>query len=75
MLWDVGKKVYCNESYDIIEFFNLGLNGIAGNPELDLAPPALKAEIKRWNDIIYPNSNNGVYRFQGIIIQHGHNIT
>ncbi|XP_055831566.1 uncharacterized protein LOC129900581 [Solanum dulcamara] len=63
MLWDMEKKeVLCNESYDIIEFFNSGLNGIAGNPELDLSPPALKDEIRKWNDIIYPNVNNGVYR-------------
>ncbi|PHU16294.1 hypothetical protein BC332_17499 [Capsicum chinense] len=63
MLWDVEKKeVLCNESYDIIEFFNSGLNGIAGNPELNLSPPALKEEIRKWNDIIYPNVNNGVYR-------------
>ncbi|KAJ8527209.1 hypothetical protein K7X08_029686 [Anisodus acutangulus] len=63
MLWDVeNKEVVCNESYDIIEFFNSGLNRIAGNPELDLSPPALKDEIKKWNDIIYPNVNNGVYR-------------
>ncbi|OIT19920.1 PREDICTED: uncharacterized protein LOC109220853 [Nicotiana attenuata] len=63
MLWDVEKKeVFCNESYDIIEFFNSGLNGIAGNPELDLSPPALKDEIRKWNEIIYPNVNNGVYR-------------
>ncbi|XP_059300830.1 uncharacterized protein LOC132053041 [Lycium ferocissimum] len=63
MLWDVEKKdVFCNESYDIIEFFNSGLNGIAGNSELNLAPTALKDEIRKWNDIIYPNVNNGVYR-------------
>lgn len=63
MLWDVEKKeVLCNESYDIILFLNSGLNEIAGNPELDLSPPALKDKIRRWNDIIYPNVNNGVYR-------------
>ncbi|KAK4720230.1 hypothetical protein R3W88_018568 [Solanum pinnatisectum] len=63
MLWDMEKQeVLCNESYDIIEFFNSGLNEIAGNPELDLSPPALKDDIRKWNDIIYPNVNNGVYR-------------
>ncbi|KAL3517733.1 hypothetical protein ACH5RR_020322 [Cinchona calisaya] len=63
MLWDVNSKdVVCNESYDIIEFFNSGLNGIAGNPGLDLAPPSLRKRIDEWNQIIYPNVNNGVYR-------------
>ncbi|RWR96531.1 Glutathione S-transferase [Cinnamomum micranthum f. kanehirae] len=64
MLWDVDKKdVFCNESYDIIEFFNSGLNGeMAGDSTMDLSPPALKGEIEYWNGIIYPNVNNGVYR-------------
>ncbi|CAN0891512.1 Glutathionyl-hydroquinone reductase YqjG [Linum grandiflorum] len=63
MLWDSARKeVVCNESYDIIEFFNSGLNELAGNPEMDLSPECLKAEIDKWNRLIYPNINNGVYR-------------
>nr|GMD69071.1 glutathionyl-hydroquinone reductase YqjG [Ipomoea batatas] len=63
MLWDSDKKqVICNESYDIIEFFNSGLNRMANNPELDLSPPSLTHEIAKWNQIIYPKVNNGVYR-------------
>ncbi|KAH7511657.1 hypothetical protein JRO89_XSUnG0183200 [Xanthoceras sorbifolium] len=63
MLWDVDKKeVVCNESYDIIHFFNSGLNGVARNPGMDLAPAELKAKIEDWNKLIYPNVNNGVYR-------------
>ncbi|KAK9281635.1 hypothetical protein L1049_004538 [Liquidambar formosana] len=63
MLWDVERKeVVCNESYDIIELFNSGLNGLSGNSDLDLSPPALKGRIDEWNRIIYPNVNNGVYR-------------
>ncbi|XP_010522548.1 PREDICTED: uncharacterized protein LOC104801131 [Tarenaya hassleriana] len=63
MLWDAGKKeVVCNESYDIIEFFNSGLNGFARNPSLDLSPNELKGKIEEWNRIVYPNVNNGVYR-------------
>ncbi|KAL6968150.1 glutathionyl-hydroquinone reductase [Sarracenia purpurea var. burkii] len=63
MLWDVERKeVVCNESYDIIEFFNSGLNGLANNPDLDLSPPRLREKIDEWNQIIYPNVNNGVYR-------------
>lgn len=63
MLWDSAKKeVVCNESYDIIELFNSGLNGLARNSDLDLSPPELKKEIDEWNRIIYPSINNGVYR-------------
>ncbi|KAL2488017.1 Glutathione S-transferase family protein [Forsythia ovata] len=63
MLWNVDKKeVVCNESYDIIELFNSGLNDVARNPGLDLSPPPLKKKIDEWNQIIYPNVNNGVYR-------------
>lgn len=63
MLWDVDKKdVVCNESYDIIELLNASFNGIALNPDLDLSPPELKKDIDKWNAIIYPNVNNGVYR-------------
>lgn len=63
MLWDVqNKEVVCNESYDIIQFLNSGLNGLAANPGLDLSPTALKGNMEEWNRIIYPNVNNGVYR-------------
>ncbi|KAJ0262626.1 GST C-terminal domain-containing protein [Hirschfeldia incana] len=63
MLWDSRKKdVVCNESYDIIEFFNSGLNEFARNPSLDLTPPELKGKIEAWNQIVYPKVNNGVYR-------------
>ncbi|KAK2978145.1 hypothetical protein RJ640_029139 [Escallonia rubra] len=63
MLWDAERKeVVCNESYDIIELFNSGLNRSAGNPDLDLSPPSIKTRIDEWNQIIYPRVNNGVYR-------------
>ncbi|CAN8267656.1 unnamed protein product [Cochlearia groenlandica] len=63
MLWDSKKRdVLCNESYDIIEFFNSGLNESARNPDLDLSPPDLKEKIDNWNRIVYPKINNGVYR-------------
>ncbi|KAJ0111036.1 hypothetical protein Patl1_01707 [Pistacia atlantica] len=63
MLWDVDKKdVACNESYDIIQIFNSGLNEKSRNPSLDLAPGELKGKIEEWNKLIYPNVNNGVYR-------------
>lgn len=63
MLWDKdSKEVICNESYDIIQLFNSGLNGLARNPDLDLSPPELKGKIEEWYRVIYPNVNNGVYR-------------
>lgn len=63
MLWDADKKeVVCNESYDIIEMFNSGFNDTSCNPELDLSPPPLKKKIDEWNQFVYPNINNGVYR-------------
>ncbi|XP_031268919.1 uncharacterized protein LOC116127411 [Pistacia vera] len=63
MLWDVVKKdVACNESYDIIQIFNSGLNEKSRNPSLDLAPGEFKGKIEEWNKLIYPNVNNGVYR-------------
>ncbi|XP_051120241.1 uncharacterized protein LOC127244013 [Andrographis paniculata] len=63
MLWDADRNdVVCNESYDIIEFFNSGLNERSKNPELDLSPSELKKQIDEWNQIIYPSINNGVYR-------------
>eukprot|EP00262_Sarcandra_glabra_P015958 TRINITY_DN503_c0_g1_i1.p1 TRINITY_DN503_c0_g1~~TRINITY_DN503_c0_g1_i1.p1 ORF type:complete len:410 (+),score=23.47 TRINITY_DN503_c0_g1_i1:76-1305(+) len=59
MLWDVdNKEVVCNESYDIIELFNSGSDDLG----FDLSPVSLKGEIEAWNQIIYPNVNNGVYR-------------
>ncbi|WCJ38203.1 Glutathione S-transferase family protein [Euphorbia peplus] len=63
MVWDMEKKeVVCNESYDIIEFFNSGLNDLATNPDLNLSPESSKGKIEEWNLVIYSNVNNGVYR-------------
>ncbi|OAY70401.1 Glutathionyl-hydroquinone reductase YqjG [Ananas comosus] len=59
MLWDAEKKeVVCNESYAIIEF----LNSVPAGSGPDLCPPELKGEIEKWNRVIYPSVNNGVYR-------------
>ena len=62
VLWD--KQQQCivnNESSEIIRMFNQAFNGITGNQE-DFYPVALRAQIDRWNDRIYPAVNNGVYR-------------
>lgn len=72
MLWDAKRKdVICNESYDIIELFNSGLNEIALNPKLDLSPPSHRKRINEWNQIIYPKVNNGVYRYYKILAENG----
>lgn len=63
MLWDTLRNdVVNNESADIIDILNSDFNQVAKFPQLDLSPPFLRDQIQRWNDIIYPNINNGVYR-------------
>ena len=62
VLWD--KQQQCivnNESSEIIRMFNHAFNGITDN-QRDFYPVALRAQIDRWNDRIYPAVNNGVYR-------------
>ncbi len=63
MLWD--NQTYAivnNESAEIIEILNSEFDRYATQPDLDLAPVALKAEIATWNELIYQTVNNGVYR-------------
>ena len=61
-LWDSRTgKIVNNESSDIIRIFNSAFDSITGN-QTDLYPVALRSEIDRWNDYIYPSLNNGVYR-------------
>jgi len=61
-LWDKKTgRIVNNESADIIRMFNSAFDGITGN-RLDFYPEALRPEIDRWNDLIYPTLNNGVYR-------------
>jgi glutathionyl-hydroquinone reductase len=63
MLWDTQtNSIVNNESAEIIEILNAAFNDYATQPELDLAPIALKDSIDRWNDLIYKTVNNGVYR-------------
>jgi glutathionyl-hydroquinone reductase len=63
VLWDKQTQtVVNNESSEIIVILNSALNEFAKHPELDFYPVALRAEIDRWNEKIYPAVNNGVYR-------------
>jgi len=62
-LWDRSEgTIVNNESSEIIRMLNSEFNSSAKNPTLDLYPESLRPEIDAWNDRIYPNLNNGVYR-------------
>jgi putative glutathione S-transferase len=61
-LWDKKqRKIVNNESSEIIRMLNSAFDGLTGN-RLDLYPRPLRLEIERWNALIYPTLNNGVYR-------------
>ncbi|MEA5507549.1 glutathione S-transferase family protein [Halotia wernerae UHCC 0503] len=63
VLWDKQTKtIVNNESAEIIVMLNSQFNEFALNPTLDLYPKELKEKIDSWNDRIYENVNNGVYR-------------
>lgn len=57
LLWDKKtEQAVSNESADIVRMLG------AFNSGLDLYPQALRGEIDLWNDRIYAQLNNGVYR-------------
>ncbi|CAH0540677.1 glutathione S-transferase family protein [Vibrio marisflavi] len=62
VLWDKKtESIVSNESSEIIRMFNTAFNDLTGNHD-DYYPAVLHSEIDKWNDFIYPNINNGVYR-------------
>ncbi|RLM20106.1 glutathione-dependent reductase [Brenneria alni] len=62
VLWDrLEGRIINNESADIIRILNAGFDQLTGN-RLDFYPSALRADIDRWNETIYHNINNGVYK-------------
>ncbi|GEM79021.1 glutathione S-transferase family protein [Vibrio superstes] len=62
VLWDKQTQtIVSNESSEIIRMFNTEFNHITGNDD-DYYPADLKEKIDEWNNYIYPNINNGVYR-------------
>ena len=62
ILWDKQQgTIVSNESAEIIRMFNSAFDSI-GAKTLDLYPEALQDDIDNWNDFIYANINNGVYR-------------
>ncbi|HCH4002065.1 TPA: glutathione S-transferase family protein [Vibrio parahaemolyticus] len=62
VLWDKKTNtIVSNESSEIIRMFNSAFNDLTGNHG-DYYPEPLRGVIDEWNDYIYPNVNNGVYR-------------
>jgi glutathionyl-hydroquinone reductase len=62
VLWDkTTKTIVNNESADIVRMLNSGFGPLA-DTDVDLYPEAYRTEIDAWNDKIYPQLNNGVYR-------------
>ncbi|EGQ7780672.1 glutathione S-transferase family protein [Vibrio parahaemolyticus] len=62
VLWDKKTNtIVSNESSEIIRMFNSAFNDLTGNHD-DYYPEPLRGGIDEWNDYIYPNVNNGVYR-------------
>lgn len=55
------QRIVSNESADIVRMLNDAFNNLATN-KTDYYPTALRGEIDHWNELIYPNINNGVYR-------------
>lgn len=62
VLWDKKSGTMVNnESADILRMLNSGFGSLARN-DIDLYPPALRAEIDQLNSELYSTLNNGVYR-------------
>ncbi|MGR5548800.1 glutathione S-transferase family protein [Vibrio sp. DNB22_12_1] len=62
VLWDKKTNtIVSNESSEIIRMFNSEFNDLTGNHD-DYYSGKLQSVIDEWNDYIYPNINNGVYR-------------
>jgi len=62
VLWDKKtNQIVNNESSEIIRMLNTAFNDLTKNTN-DYYPGELREEIDTWNDKIYHNINNGVYR-------------
>lgn len=63
VLWDKQRKrIVSNNDDDLMRMLGSEFNAFAANPQLDLYPPDLRAEIDELNAMLYENFNNGVYR-------------
>ncbi len=62
ILWDKkNKTIVNNESSEIIRIFNGAFNHLTNNVK-DYYPSELRDQIDVWNEEIYDNVNNGVYK-------------
>jgi putative glutathione S-transferase len=62
-LWDRKQSaIVNNESSEIIRMLNREFDAFATRELPDMYPEDLRGEIDRWNELIYPTVNNGVYR-------------
>lgn len=62
VLWDrIEGRIVNKESADIIRLFNRQFYSLTGNNEY-YYPLALRSTIDEWNEVIYHNINNGVYK-------------
>lgn len=63
VLWDrETSRIVNNESSEIMRMLNGEFNAFATREFPDLRPARLQAQIDAWNDLIYRDVNNGVYR-------------
>lgn len=63
ILWDKHRNtIVSNESSEIIQMLNSEFNEFAKNPDLDLEPVDLVGSMKRVDEFIYHDLNNGVYK-------------
>jgi len=56
------KTIVNNESSQLLRMFNSAFNDFAEHPEVDLFPEAQEAALESFNDFIYPDINDGVYK-------------
>ncbi|MGO4839093.1 glutathione S-transferase family protein, partial [Rhizobiaceae sp. 2RAB30] len=62
VLWDKKlETIVSNESAEIIRMLNSAFDAW-GDTSVDFYPEALRGEIDKLNEMIYPAVNNGVYR-------------
>jgi len=62
VLWDKQRRtIVNNESSEIIRMLNSAFDTVGAN-DRDFYPVELQDEIDEFNDFIYPNINDGVYR-------------
>lgn len=62
VLWDKKHQtIVSNESSEIIRMFNSAFVDVGATGQ-DYYPADLRKEIDDWNEVIYANVNNGVYR-------------